>query len=924
VSTRARPGLAIRAVAFPRTQAAAVIIAAVDHPRRKELEDLLLSMFTEDDVRRFVRYLPDGEHMHAELPGGAASLTELVHKTVSVLARHGRLDGAFFEALVAKRPARSGEIQALAARMPGPAAAGAPDEWLVSLPVPMHDRLVGREQELAQLDAAWGDASTRVLSIVAWGGAGKSTLVHHWLEGMRQDGWWGARKIYGWSFYAQGTQDTSASSEAFFAAALDFFGDAAAAHSAPQTRVRRLVTLIRQQPTLLVLDGLEPLQEPPHGVHPGGKVRDPSLGELLRALAQRMNGLCLITSRLAVKDLAAQARDAAPVLALDRLRTADGATFLRDLGVHGSEAELRAAADEQDGHALALMLLGKYLHAVRGGDVTRRHDISMLAAAEVVHSGKLERIMAAYDAWLEPRPRAVMRLVGLFDRPADDAALAALRRTPAIPGLTEALVDAGGDDWRVALRPLREVGLLAPESPQQPGALDAHPLVRAYFGARLRREQPEAWRAAHARLYEHYLTGAPEVAWDVAGLGRLVDAVIHGCHAGRHVEVYRDVYRSRIHRKRYDATVHLGAFGMDLTALAGFFERRWDRPLAALDPAAQARVLGAVGFDLQALGRLRDALVPLQAALALDRAADRRQPAAAIAADLASTYLLLGSVSGALVYARYALDLANQSGEGVERVARRTNLAEVLHHAGKIEESAALFAEAEQLQAQRQRSYPQLYALHGARYCALLLDLAAPLDGTALGLHALPGLRLAETRQLCLDVRRRAEITPGWAESRGSTPLSRGLDRLSLGRAHLGLWLAERARGTPAEAPDVVVHRNQAAAALDVAVDELRQSGRDDTLPRALLARAGLRRFLDDRAGAEIELAEIDELAERSGMRLLGCDAHLERARLALAGGHDAAARAHTGAARAIVTETGYHRRDRELAALDAALSRTH
>jgi hypothetical protein len=52
---------------------------------------------------------------------------------------------------------------------------------------------------------------------------------------------------------------------------------------------------------------------------------------------------------------------------------------------------------------------------------------------------------------------------------------------------------------------------------------------------------------------------------------------------------------------------------------------------------------------------------------------------------------------------------------------------------------------------------------------------------------------------------------------------------------------------------DVVAHREQAEQAeqaehaLDLAVDELRQSGRDDTLPRALLARAGLRRFLDDR-----------------------------------------------------------------------------
>ena len=34
-------------------------------------------------------------------------------------------------------------------------------------------------------------------------------------------------------------------------------------------------------------------------------------------------------------------------------------------------------------------------------------------------------------------------------------------------------------------------------------SLDAHPLLREYFAKRVRTEQPEAWRAAHRRLYEH-------------------------------------------------------------------------------------------------------------------------------------------------------------------------------------------------------------------------------------------------------------------------------------------------------------------------------------------------------------------------------------------------------------------------------------
>jgi serine/threonine protein kinase len=89
----------------------------MDHESRAKLEKLLVSLLGEADMRRIVCLLPGGEHMHAELPGAGASLTALVHQAVSVLEQHGRLDGAFFEALVAERPARRDEIRALAARM---------------------------------------------------------------------------------------------------------------------------------------------------------------------------------------------------------------------------------------------------------------------------------------------------------------------------------------------------------------------------------------------------------------------------------------------------------------------------------------------------------------------------------------------------------------------------------------------------------------------------------------------------------------------------------------------------------------------------------------------------------------------------------------------------------------------------------------
>ncbi len=77
------------------------------------------------------------------------------------------------------------------------------------------EHLFGREKELARLGAAWEDDGTNVISLVAFGGVGKSALVNHWLAGMAKEDFRGARRVYGWSFYSQGTRQTAVSADDF-------------------------------------------------------------------------------------------------------------------------------------------------------------------------------------------------------------------------------------------------------------------------------------------------------------------------------------------------------------------------------------------------------------------------------------------------------------------------------------------------------------------------------------------------------------------------------------------------------------------------------------------------------------------------------------------------------------------------------------
>jgi serine/threonine protein kinase len=92
------------------------------------------------------------------------------------------------------------------------------------LPVTGSD-VFGREEDIAFLDDAWANQHSNVVTIVAWAGVGKSTLVNHWLRGMAAENYSSAEFVFCWSFYRQGTSGQASSADEFLDAALSWFGD---------------------------------------------------------------------------------------------------------------------------------------------------------------------------------------------------------------------------------------------------------------------------------------------------------------------------------------------------------------------------------------------------------------------------------------------------------------------------------------------------------------------------------------------------------------------------------------------------------------------------------------------------------------------------------------------------------------------------
>ncbi|HEV7787310.1 MAG TPA: hypothetical protein VGQ28_18350, partial [Thermoanaerobaculia bacterium] len=694
-----------------------------------------------------------------------------------------------------------------------------------------------------------------------------------------------------------------------------FFGDPDPQAGSPHDRGARLAHLIRKERSLLVLDGVEPLQYPPGRPEIEGRLKDPGLTALLKGLAAGNLGLCVVTTRERIADLTGFSTTA-PQIPLEVLEPDAAVALLRRLGVDGRESELVAAAEEFKRHALTLTLLGSFLRRAHRGDVRKRREIDLHRADEK-QGGHAFRVIAAYARWLGEGPElAILRLLGLFDRPAEADALKALRAAPPIPKLTESIVGLSDEDWHLATATLRDHSLLAAADPRAPETLDAHPLVRACFADELESHRPFAWQEGNRRLYEYLCQAAPDLPDTLEAMQPLYAAVGHGCRAGRQQEAMDAVFWRRIRRKNEHFAVNtLGGWASDLTGLAGFFDRLWSQPSVRLTATDQALVLGEAALGLRALGRLAEAVEPMQAALeALITQKDWAR-AAVGASNLSQLTLTLGDVPRAVTFAEQSVEWADLSGDAFWRLAFRTTWADTLHQAGRSEESAAAFREAEAMQAELVPTHPRLSSLWGFRYCDLLLGRAEPEAGSGLDGLARLDSRSEKTewfRQICREVLERGQEELEFVQMESKYLLDFALGHLSLGRARLGLALTE----------DRTAGLAQAAEPLGRAVADLRQAGVEEFIARGLLARATLRRFRSDFPGATEDLTEALEIAERGSMRLHECDAHFEWARLCRDQGDADAARRHVARARELVNETGYGRREREVRWLEETLGR--
>jgi hypothetical protein len=329
----------------------------------------------------------------------------------------------------------------------------------------------GRDELVRDLGAWVSDLTSpdRVWSLVAAGGTGKTAVVERVVAGMKP----GEANVLVWSFYERPDAD------AFLRECNQLFlGEE---EGPAGGRLERLERGLRDgRPHLIVLDGLERVQEDAGGGRVRGELSNHTLKLLLRAMAAGLGrARALVTSRYPLVDLEPWTNRGYRDTSLDDLSPDSAVAVLRGWGVAGDDVALRAAAAQVGYHALSMAVLGSYLRSFADGRIEAVKEFALDAVTgDDPRGAKLARVLAYYAQRLPEEERELLARLSVFPR-------------GVTIDLLGVLVDAGGEVAGLLLQAkprlvallgsLRTRGLVFRYRSGEAVTWTAHPFLRERF-----------------------------------------------------------------------------------------------------------------------------------------------------------------------------------------------------------------------------------------------------------------------------------------------------------------------------------------------------------------------------------------------------------------------------------------------------------
>ncbi|MDP3007771.1 MAG: hypothetical protein Q8Q54_12320 [Methylococcales bacterium] len=765
---------------------------------------------------------------------------------------------------------------------------------LYHLPKPT-TALIGRKTELAQLTEAIKNPNKRLAIIVAAGGIGKSALTDEWLTQISKENYYGKTRVFGWSFYSQGSHNTFTNSQPFFSAVLPFLGVTELPDEIKKDEIKKarlLVEKLCEYPCLLILDGLEPLQYAENLQSMNGELQDSALKEFIACFRQTAGkSFVLLSSRQPLVELKKWQAEHYLSLDLQTLPHQDGADLLQALGVTGKAAERQAISQDLNGHALSLVLFGHLLSEHHQGDCRYAKELPPLTSAHGDSDAEKDsrhalRVLDYYDSLQDAASRCFLQLLGLFDRPMNSAEKAVLIANAKHAEPLRALTDL---EWKKVEQRLEKSGLLlGKKGTFERLEWDTHPIIRAYFGEKFKENHLENFKQAHLVLFDYYQKlpekEFPDTLDEMLPLYR---AVVHGCLAGKHREALFDIFDKRIQRgkKNYSA-FNLGAYIQNITALSLFNWQKLEQ--YDLKKAEQIWLLKHISHFFTSLARLQDAAEIALISFKLAKELENWQDASGIARGLVNLYQPRGELLKALPiaeegakYSRFYKLGESQKDDIFEQTLNDCRLASILHLSGNLRDAEQYCKNIEKLWKNEGNGFLYLITVPAFRYCNILLDSTS-------------------NNEFLYEIIKRGE----YILEKHIVPSGAGL-AVQLDQA-FGKFIIAQSYFSLNDYANATVYFDQAIKAIE-------DANRIEYTPQFYLARADFYLTQNQLAPALTDLNSAWEIIERCGMKLYQVDYLLIHGRYSLATADFDTALNHYQEAKQLIEETGYHLRDAEL-----------
>lgn len=508
-------------------------------------------------------------------------------------------------------------------------------------PAPFNE-WVGRDDSLRAVTNAWIESKTKIISLIGFGGEGKSSLARQWVDNLLKNNSLSMPEgIFWWGFYERPNVDE------FFESVLRYMSgenlEFLQKFSSSIARAHFLAAMLYGGRYLLILDGLEKVQLRGNDY---GSLASVSMREFLKFLAHPDNkSFCLITSRAPVIDLEEYVTYVHQNIS--GLSLIEGCSLLEKLGVKGSSKELETVVEEWKGYALALTLIGSCLSDLCSGNISYFNEISKSLDKEDRYDS-IHRILNYYDQHLNEMQKDFLTIFSLFRLPVDEVTIRGVFQNISENETLNVVISSLNDDrFNEMLASLKKCKILRYDHEKRHYIM--HPLIQRHYSQLLEDEETK-FLVIHRRIKDYYLnlTDIP-IEPTLEDMKYPIEAIHHACCSNEYDnawKIYTDhvcpprkygscvrVIENRKHRNfstfsskyrnacalsefiynsdprpKYTLTDKLGAYETDLSIMKEFFPNGdLNKEPLVTRLSIVSLILEEVGFCLMSLGNLKEA-----------------------------------------------------------------------------------------------------------------------------------------------------------------------------------------------------------------------------------------------------------------------------------------------------------------------------